>query len=107
MKTIPVVSCTDCKSLYDLTKNNTSPKCEEMRTALENMIIRERLKEGTIMRWIDTKAMLADSLTKSMDSTLLREILRIGSYKLIDEHFVLAYKAQKRENADKRAWFEK
>ena len=41
--------------------------------------------------------MLADSLTKSMDSSMLRECLRTGRYSLFDEQESLKQRASKRE----------
>ena len=63
---------TDCKSLYDLVTRTAIPSCEEYRTTLEVLLIRERSQEHTIFRWIPTALQLADCLTKVMDSSLLR-----------------------------------
>ena len=79
------VACTDCKSMFDMVNKNTTPKCEEMRTALECLLIKERVNEHTMFRWMDTRAMISDVLTKPMEGTLLRDVLRLGLYKLIDE----------------------
>eukprot|EP00435_Cladocopium_sp_Y103_P048495 s2024_g14.t1 len=76
---------TDCKSVYDIATKTSTPNCSEYRTTLECLLIRERLQENMVMRWISTQAMLADSLTKTMDSYLLRECLRTGRYALFDE----------------------
>ena len=97
------VTITDCKSLCDVTTKNTEPKCEEQRTALECLLIKERLGEGTDMRWIATDAMLADPLTKGMDAKLLRDVLRIGQYSLYDERLTLARKRHNREKINKLA----
>eukprot|EP00435_Cladocopium_sp_Y103_P022581 s1765_g5.t1 len=88
---------TDCKSVYDLATKNSTPVCSEYRTTLECLLIRERLQENVAMRWISTQAMLADSLTKSMDSSMLRECLRSGKYTLFDEGESLRQRASKRE----------
>jgi len=36
----------DCKSLYDLIQKTTIPQCQEYRTMLEALIIKDRIKEG-------------------------------------------------------------
>ena len=88
---------TDCKSVYDVVTRTAIPSCNEYRTTLECLLIRERLQENVQMRWISTQAMLADSLTKSMDSSMLRECLRTGRYSLFDEQESLKQRASKRE----------
>eukprot|EP00435_Cladocopium_sp_Y103_P007376 s3531_g2.t1 len=74
LKLAPLASAvTDCKSVYDISTKTSTPTCSEYRTMLECLLIRERLQENMAMRWISTQAMLADSLTKTMDSSILRE----------------------------------
>ena len=58
---------TDCKSVYDICTKTAVPTCEEYRTTLECLLIRERLSENTQMRWVNSQAQLADCLTKVMD----------------------------------------
>ena len=55
------------------------------------------MQENIAMRWISTQAMLADALTKTMDSSLLRECLRTGTYSLFDETESLKQRASKRD----------
>ena len=92
---------TDCKSVYDVATKNATPACHEYRTLLECLLIRERLQENMSLRWINSQAMLADSLTKSMETGLLRECLRTGRYSLFDESETLRQRATKR---DKLRW---
>eukprot|EP00435_Cladocopium_sp_Y103_P061648 s411_g23.t1 len=80
---------TDCKSAYDLLTRTALPQCSEHRTTIECLLIRERLRENCIARWVSSQAMLADCLTKSMDSQALRQCLATGKYSLRDEDFVL------------------
>ena len=87
---------TDCKSVYDLSTKTSTPSCSEYRTTLECLLIRERLRENCGLRWVNSKAMLADCLTKSMDGDALRQALMIGQYALFDEHEVLKERADKR-----------
>ena len=81
---------TDCKSLYDLVTRTATPACEEFRTTLEVLLIKQRCSENATFRWVPTTLMLADCLTKSMDATFLRTVLNRGRFKLHDEHHTLA-----------------
>ena len=47
------------------------------------------------MRWVHSKAMLADCLTKTMDSS---ELLGDGVYALFDEQCNLEHRAGKRQS---------
>ena len=91
---------TDCKSVYDIATRTSTPSCEEFRTTLECLLIRERLKEGCRLRWVASKAMLADTLTKVMDGHALRHCLKEGRYALFDEGSVL------KERSDRRSQLE-
>ena len=74
---------TDCKSAYDIATKMAVPSYSEMRTQFECLSLRERLQENSAMRWVHSKAMLADCLTKVMDSSSLREAMTEGRYALI------------------------
>ena len=87
---------TDCKSLYDLINRNASPSCAEFRTLLQAKLIKEHLATGVFIRWVPSGAQMADALTKIMDSTVLREFLRVGRYKLFDENEILKSRADAR-----------
>ena len=50
------------------------------------------------MRWVHSKAMLADCLTKVMDSSYLRESLSRGIYALVDQTDVLETRAGRRQS---------
>ena len=89
---------TDCKSAYNIATKNAVPSCSELRTQLECLLLRERLQENCRMRWVHSKAMLADCLTKFMDSSDLRRVLSKGVYALFDEAHVLADRAGKRQS---------
>ena len=75
---------TDCKSLYDLVTRTALPSCEEHRTMLEVLLIRQRCLEHCPFKWIPTTLMLADALTKAMNSDLLRKVMHLGRFKLHD-----------------------
>lgn len=87
---------TDCKSLYDLVTRTAPPNCQEFRTQLQTQAIKEQLSEGVGVRWVHSGAQLADSLTKIMESSFLRETLKLGRYKLNDELEVLKARATAR-----------
>jgi len=93
----PAAIVTDCKSLYDLVSRNAMPSCEEYRTTLEVLLIRERCLEHCVFRWIPTVLQLADALTKVMDPTLLRTVMATGVFQLHDEQASLERNAQKKQ----------
>ena len=88
---------TDCKSVFDIVTRTATPQCEEHRTTIECLLIRQRMKENCKLRWVASGAMLADCLTKTMDSSRLRECLRTGKYALYDEGMILRQRADKRK----------
>ena len=87
---------TDCKSLFDLVTRTAMPACEEFRTTLEVLLIKQRCSENTTFRWVPTTLMLADCLTKGMDSTFLRAVLARGRFKLHDEAHTLEKTAHRK-----------
>ena len=91
------IICTDCKSLFDLVTRNAMPACEEYRTTLEVLLLKERCAEHCHFRWLPTTLMLADPLTKPMDSGLLRTALMTGQFQIFDEASVLRFNAHKKE----------
>ena len=89
---------TDCKSAYDISTKTAVPNCLELRTQLECLLLRERLQENCKLRWVHSRAMLADCLTKVMDSAELRRRLSSGKYALCDEQEVLNDRADHRQS---------
>ena len=89
---------TDCKSAFDIATKTAIPSCSELRTQLECLLLRERLQENCQMRWVHSKAMLADCLTKMMDGSELRKCLASGYYALFDEGKILAERLGKRQS---------
>ena len=88
---------TDCKSLFDLVSRLAMPSCEEYRTTLEVLLIKQRCRENAVFRWIPTSLMPADTLTKSMDASVLRAILSRSQFRLYDADLKLEKGAQRRE----------
>ena len=87
---------TDCKSLYDLVTRLAIPACEEYRTTLEVLLIKDRCREHVACRWIPTSLQLADPLTKVMDSSLLQQVLARGRFRIFDEDFSLTKNAHRK-----------
>ena len=82
VKTVKCALATDCKSLYDLCKNDGKLP-DERRVALDLLDVREGIQEfGDEFRWIPTDHMLADALTKRMPPDLLLKFLKDGIYSL-------------------------
>ena len=78
----PAVAVTDCKSLFDLVTRTAPLNCQEFRTLLQARAIKDLLEEGVQLRWVHSRAQLADSLTKVMENSFLRHTLQIGQYRL-------------------------
>lgn len=87
----------DCNSLFDWVTRTAIPTCEEYRTTLEVLLIRERCSEHVHLRWLPTTLMLAGALTKVMDSDLLRTTLRTAQFQIFDEEAVLRYNAHRKQ----------
>ena len=88
---------TDCKSLFDLVSRTSMPSCEEFRTTLEVLLIKERCQEHCHFRWIPTSLQVADALTKPMDPILLRQVLSSGCFQLFDENESLERNAHRKQ----------
>ena len=71
---------TDCKSLCLMWfySKNAVPNCQEWRTTIEVMLLEEQSRDHAPCRWVSTAIMLADCLTKPMDSKFMRTVLRLG-----------------------------
>ena len=91
------VLITDCKSLFDLVNRLAMPSCEEFRTVLEILLIKQRIQENTVCKWVPTTIMLADCLTKPMDASLLRSVLFKGRFILYDAKQSLPKGAQRKQ----------
>ena len=96
MNTPKALLITDCKSLFDLVTKLAVPNCQEWRTTIEVRLIKEQIHGNADCRWVSTAIMLADALTKAMDSTFLRKVLALGRFRIYDEGFAL------QENANRK-----
>ena len=92
----PGLMITDCKSLDDLVTKTATPNCQEWRTTIEVMLLKEQSKNHTQCRWISTAIMLADCLTKAMDATFLRTVLALGRFRIYDEEMTLKQNATRK-----------
>ena len=63
---------------------------------LEALVVKERLKESVIIKWVHSAAQMADSLTKDMDTTMLRSFLSRGRCILHDVDEILKERADKK-----------
>ena len=114
---------TDCDSLYE---HLVSPKfntIDNKRLGIDLMALRQLVWErngertefvesssGDYPRWIDTSTMLADPLTKAMDTSLLDECMRTGnvSFKPTEEAMIKkAMNKEWRKKAKEQAQAEK
>ena len=82
-----MVHVTGCKSLYDLLqKRGTIPS--ERRLLIDIEALRNDIQENnTVSKWINTRQMLPDCLTKGDPRTAddLRYVLRPGLYRLTED----------------------
>ena len=84
---ISVIHLTDCRSLYDLLhRRGTVPS--ERRLLIDIEALRNDIEtNGVVSRWINTKQMLADCLTKddARAADYLRYVLRYGTYQIVED----------------------
>ena len=82
---VPFVAVTDSKSLYDtLSKlGNAGSRIEDKRTAIDVTLLKGDMSStrGQV-RWVPGEYMPADSLTKRMNSEMLKRIMRFGKWSL-------------------------
>ena len=93
----PSIAVVDCKSLFDVITKNTTPQCQEHRTLIEALVIKDHIQSGIRPHWVHSAAQLADALTKAMDGFRLREFLRSCICCLHDVAEIL------KERADRKA----
>lgn len=92
----PSIAVMDCKSLYDVITKNTTPQCQEHRTLIEALVIKDHVRSGIQAHWVHSAAQLADSLTKPMDNYRLREFLKSHHCCLHDVQEILKQRADKK-----------
>ena len=70
---------------------------------LEALVVKERLKEGVSIRWVHSAAQMADTLTKDMDTSVLRSFLSLGKCILHDVDEILKQRSDKKM---KQQWYQ-
>ncbi|OLQ01053.1 hypothetical protein AK812_SmicGene16199 [Symbiodinium microadriaticum] len=97
---LPFLAAVDSKSLYDAANklSSTTAYISDKRTAIDLAVIKNDVQQtaGTI-RWIDTRAMIADQLTKNHPGHYLRHVLTTGSWSIVEEGTALQRKALERK----------
>ena len=87
---LPCIAVTDSKSLYDTIQKccNTTAHIEDKRTAIDVTILKRdfRTTRGQV-RWVEGARMVADSLTKKMGSSFLRDVMTKGRWSLSELGF--------------------
>ena len=94
---IPIIAVTDNKPLYDHIHGDHNV-CQDKRLAIEILLLRRDIeKYGVCLRWIDTKQMLVDSMTKTkIKPYLMRHVIKEGSYAIMEEQSMLDAKRAQR-----------
>ena len=83
---LPFLAVVDSQSLYDATNKFTSSTISDKRTAIDIAVIKADLLETSAkIRWTDTRAMLADPLTKPHPSQYLRHVMKHGLWYIVEE----------------------
>ena len=96
LKAFPGTVCVDAKSLWDTC--NTYGANKNRRCLMEMILIKQDLRQhGHSLRWIDTRWMLADCLTKTgLSGDNLRQAIADGRYRVQVEQEALEVKKKKR-----------
>ena len=96
---LPYICVTDSKSLYDMIQKcmNPASQCDDKRTSIDVALIKQELKDlNGVIRWIDGRTMLADSLTKVAKSDYLRHVMLPGRWSILEEGASLQKKLSER-----------
>ena len=105
---LPFFAAVDSKSLYDALSKcaSTVAYASDKRTAIDLSIIKSDLADtcGKI-RWIDTRSMISDPLTKSHPGDYLRHVIRTGLWAVVEEGHALHKKALERERRSESSFF--
>ena len=87
----------DCKPIYDHCLGEQST-IRDKRLAIEMLIVRRDLRnQNSELRWIDTRQMISDPLTKiSADCNFLRFVLKKGLLIVVEESNQLMWRKEER-----------
>lgn len=88
----------DNKPVYDHTHGD-GVVVKDKRLAIDMLLFRKDMKESsTTLRWIDTRQMVSDVLTKTTASPdFLFYVLKIGEYIVVEETKTLEWRLRERE----------
>ena len=94
---IPVVAVTDNKPLFDFARNDVTVS-QDKRLMIEMLLMRRDIsRNNVLLRWIDTRQMLVDCMTKTkVRPFLLRYVMMSGTYAIMQEKDMLEAKANDR-----------
>jgi len=100
-KMVMATAVADNKPIFDYIKSQGFSRSgmKDKRSYIDALNILEETQEGGVeLRWVDTKQMLADGLTKmNADTTLLRMVVSGTPYGLKEEDEILKEKAEVKE----------
>ena len=99
---VPAFLVTDAKALFDAVQSETSALgLKERRSGIELLGLKDNLKRNsTVLRWVNSGAMLADPMTKGKMRYLLEEFLRVPQWKLVDDEKFESFKKRKLKGKD-------
>ena len=99
---VPSYLVTDAKALYDAVQSETSALgLKERRSGIELAGLKENLvRNKTVLRWVNSGAMLADPMTKGKMRYLLEEFLRDPRWKLVDDPKFESFRKRKLDGGD-------
>jgi hypothetical protein len=100
---LAMVATIDNKPVYDHVHGD-GVVVKDKRLAIDMLIVKRDVNAENIhLRWIDTRQMLCDTLTKSSaPADLLRTVLRTGKYIIVEEKDMLVQKEQERLDRQQR-----
>ena len=99
---IKTIITIDNKPIYDHTQGD-GIVVKDKRLAIDMLLVRRDIRRhNMILQWVDTRQMIADSLTKSSaDAGFLRFVLKHGEYIVVAEQRSLDWRSQ--EKAKRKA----
>ena len=94
---IKLLVLVDCKPIFDHVKGEQTV-IKDKRLAIEMLIVRRDLRnQNSELRWIDTRQMVSDPLTKiSADCDFLRYVIRKGKLIIVEENDQLKWRQRER-----------
>ncbi len=83
---IPMLVVTDCKSLHDHLNKDGGPPPSEKRLAMDMQVLKDMVSGRNVeIRWVNTRQMVADCLTKEMDPLYLYRVLEEQFWSLTED----------------------